>query len=335
MKLVALDSQLVHQAQSGSTLPVLSAPWAVKLWCELLIAGLRGPLRLVVATGQFETVNQTIQMLCDALEQSGLDLCNDDHWRRAQMRRVQPEVTDRICELDALARPAHKYIDIIGCPLDSNEGQWSNALQDLAHLIADGFDDLQLTTKEYRLSQLEQPFKTIGGAARRVVLIDSYAWTACLATPGGGRAEARDSVAWLLSTLFSNKRADAELGLVTCEHWDPKCRVDPLEIAKGFGALIADLDPSGRRVPSAWVTVQSHKRPRDDRVHARFIRTEFGAWVVDPGIDQLVAVHDGKLRVPHRALVRVARREDETLIRRLIDPQRRLGECRIPIRPSR
>lgn len=335
MRLVALDPQLLQQTHPSRALPVIRSPWAIKLWCELLISGVRGALRLVVLPGQADAVRKSIQRLCHALEQSGLELRDDTHWRRANMRRSQPEFTDRICELASSAPGIPKHVVTIGCPLDSDEDRWCHALQELAHLIAEGFDDLQLTDDQrFRLKQLEQPFAAIGGSARRVVLIDRYAWTACVPDSVGGRAEARDSLKWLLATLFSGKRDAAALGLVTAAAVVENRVVNPADIVTGFESHVSALDPSGHRVSSAWVLIHSRKRRRDDRLHARFIATDFGAWVVDPGIDQLVTSRSGELSVPDRSLVRVARREDETLIRRLTEPQRGLDEQKLVIRPQ-
>lgn len=311
MKLLSLVPELVGSV-NACLRPRNESLRLVAIWCELLIAALRGPARLVVGRNGRDAALDTLDRLVSwMLSQTGAGL-DDVDLTRAQTALNEVELRERVCEAAIDHAGATNGIWSVGCSLGAPSHQWLDEIAKLARVLAEGFEQVSLGFDgRFRTERLAAPLRAVGGAARKIVLVDAYGWRACVrGNEDDGRAV--DSVRWLIGCLLERNAGPVEVGLVT-----NRTRPEGHVIGEGFRDLLSSSKPSGCQLANAWVLVHGERRP-GYRLHARFVYTDLGSWMVDPGLDQFVTVKSCGARVNDRLIVRVARREDERMITRAI-----------------
>ncbi len=312
MILVRIDAESVSAPPSGEDF----ATMAFIHWAKLLTHGLRGPLRLVVANEE-ERVS-TIPRIVKALRSIESPPLADDADRVAR-NLGGPQLADGVLVVEDAGLRASSSVTDVGGVSRADADHWIERSSMIGRLISDGFDATKLGEEPHRRRNLESQIALIGAASTRVRLFDPYIWKGLVDLESSDRAKA--SLEFLLHAALSrNASHSVSLSVVTSgEKLGAGVQSSDLEegadmLLESLAAVVEKVNDGGRIVREIVVHLHGFERRISHQLHGRFLESDLGGLMFDPGLESVLQESGDKWRVSDRLLVRACRSAELSLI---------------------
>ena len=309
----------------------------VLTWFEMLLQGLLGPLLLVVDSERDE--NQTKKLIRGLADLrwtadggiSEADMCE----QRSRIKSLLPKITENIIIIQPREQHELCIVDI-GCALKSSAHEWLEQSRKINSLVCKGFESPDLGHDDLRdPAILENQIRLMATSASQVRLVDPHICNALERKS----PQSRLSLEWILQALLRPKRHfELAIQIVaqkpSLPHEAKTKSWEDAEKKKWIAKQESQSESKLEKLISSKAGYQSdmHKCEIawcEERVlHARYIDSDIGGVIIDPGLDQIISVPiSGPYRLDRRLLVRNSRRSDRARLNKTLSrahPAKRL-----------